>query len=113
LQYAQIALVQMAPQPAEAAIMQPLDYENYAAQEALKVGIDSQRFTATLQCESGFDPNALGDQGTSVGIAQIHLPAHPDVSHENALDPIWSIDWAATNFAKDPEMWSCYKKLYG
>ena len=93
--------------------MQPLDYENYAAQEAVKIGIDPQRFTATLQCESGYDPQAVGDQGTSLGIAQIHLPAHPNVTSQEALNPIWSIDWAAQNFAKDPEIWSCYHKLFG
>lgn len=38
--------------------------------------------------ESGGNPKAVGDQGTSYGLWQIHLPAHPDVSVACAEDPV-------------------------
>lgn len=42
---------------------------------------------AVALAESGGDPAAVGDQGTSFGLWQIHLPAHPEVSQACALDP--------------------------
>lgn len=90
----------------------PAGYENYAWNEAVKVGIDPNTFTKTLQCESEFDPDAVGDHGTSIGIAQIHLPAHPDVTAQDANDGIWSIDWAAQQFADGrASEWTCYRDL--
>jgi hypothetical protein len=40
--------------------------------------------------ESSWNPSAVGDQGTSVGPYQIHLPAHPGVTSAEASDPVWS-----------------------
>jgi hypothetical protein len=112
LQYTQIVLSQLETQKAEAAIMLPSDYFNYAWDDALKVGIDPKMFTDTLQCESGFDPAKVGDQGTSFGIAQIHLISHPRVTQQEALDGIWAIDWAAQSFASQhASWWTCYREL--
>lgn len=81
---------------------------------AVRYGIPAQPLIDTLQCESNFIRTASGDFGTSFGVAQIHLPAHTDISKAQALDPIWSIDWAAQQFkAGKQSMWTCYRKLYG
>lgn len=97
---------------AEAAIVTSQGYFDYASSTAVSYGIDPERFTETLQCESNFDPEAIGDKGTSLGIAQIHLPAHPEVSREKALDGIWSINWAAKQFsAGRAAMWTCWRIL--
>lgn len=47
-------------------------------------------------CETGgtFSPYATGDGGTSHGIWQIHLPAHPDVTLAEARSP-----WISTQIA--------------
>jgi hypothetical protein len=67
----------------------------------------------TLNCESGLDPSIVGDHGTSYGIAQIHLPAHPDITKSEALDPQFSVNFAAHEFSKGRQAeWSCYKLLY-
>jgi hypothetical protein len=67
----------------------------------------------TLKCESKLNPAAVGDYGTSFGVAQIHLPAHPDITRAEALDPFFSINYAAREFAGgNASMWSCYRKLY-
>lgn len=80
---------------------------------AVAYGIDGERFLATAMCESGLRTDAVGDGGRSYGIFQIHLPAHPTVSKEQAFDPKFAVDWSAKNFKKNPYMWSCYRILYG
>ena len=63
----------------------------------------------TLNCESGFKYDSLGDKGTSFGIAQIHLPAHLNITKEQALDPYWAINWSVEQFKKgNARIWSCY-----
>lgn len=75
--------------------------------------IDEADFAATLECESGLDPEAVGDHGTSLGIAQIHLPAHPDITKEEALDPDFALDWAAKQFSLGHQtMWTCWRERH-
>ena len=76
-------------------------------------GVSSEKMMNTLKCESGLDPTKIGDNGTSYGIAQIHLVAHPDVTKEQALDRDFSIEWMAQKF-KDGQahIWTCYRLLY-
>lgn len=42
---------------------------------------------AIAMAESRGDPAAIGDSGTSVGLWQIHLPDHPEVSSWPLTDP--------------------------
>lgn len=85
-----------------------------ASTTAVKYGLNPQRFTDTLYCESGLKIDAIGDHNTSFGISQIHLTAHPDITKAQALDPVWSLEFAANEFAKgNAREWSCYNKLYG
>ena len=50
-----------------------------------------------------------GQQEQSFGLVQVHLPAHPSVSLEQAIDPEFAIDFLAKNLAKGRgTMWSCY-----
>jgi len=48
---------------------------------------DTATAAAIAMAESGGRTDAVGDQGTSFGLWQIHLPAHPDVSQGCAEDP--------------------------
>ena len=81
---------------------------------AIHYGIPAQPLIDTLACESRFNPDSIGDKGTSFGLAQIHLPAHPEITRQEALDPLWSIDWAAKQFSEGhASMWSCFNKIYG
>lgn len=85
----------------------------YIHSSAEEYGADADQLLATLDCESGLNPSAYGDASTSVGIAQIHLPAHPEISEAQALDPRFSIDWAARMFAAGKQgMWTCWQNLY-
>lgn len=76
-------------------------------------GIDENKFLYTAECESSLNPSAIGDGGNSIGLFQIHLPSHPSVTKELALDAQWAIRWSAEKFREDPTIWVCYNKLYG
>jgi len=78
---------------------------------AIRHGIDQHLFLETAKCESSLRPHVLGDGGESYGLWQIHLKSHPDVSTEQALDPVWATEWSAVKFKKDPTIWTCYRSL--
>jgi soluble lytic murein transglycosylase-like protein len=112
LRLAQISLERMAV-PVEAAEMMPADYRAYASSTAIDLGVDPVKFTRTLECESHYDPDAVGKLG-ELGIAQIYPKYHLDVTREEALDGIWAIHWAALQFSQGNEhLWSCYNRIYG
>jgi len=65
-----------------------------------------------LNCESTFNPEAVGDATTSFGIAQIHLIAHPEISLQEALNPVWAIDYLASSISSGKgNQWTCYREL--
>ena len=75
-------------------------------------------FYDTLKCESmgwrnvqSHHPSARGPNGreNSWGVAQIHLPSHPEVTQEQALDVRFAVEWTAKAFvAGDKAMWTCW-----
>ena len=98
----------------------PLDKESlrdYATYVASKEGLNVGVFLATLKCESDFYngqsyvKNSTGPNGreNSWGVAQIHLPSHPEISKEQALNPFWSINWMVDEWLKGNEWkWTCW-----
>lgn len=48
-------------------------------------GVDPALALSIAQIESGFNPNAVGDNGNSFGLFQIHRPSHPD--YKGGTDP--------------------------
>lgn len=63
------------------------------------------RYTAT-NVPKGYN---VGDREQSYGLVQIHLPAHPHVSHDEAIDPEFATEFLARNLAAGRgSMWSCY-----
>ena len=46
-----------------------------------------------------------GTREKSFGIAQIHLPDHPDVSYQEATDPAFAVEFMAKAFAKGKQGW--------
>lgn len=66
---------------------------------------------AVALAESGGDPGAVGDAGTSFGLWQIHLPAHPDVTQACALDPRCAAAAAAriSNLGLDWSPWTTWR----
>lgn len=105
------------PTPALAQQVVPVVYSTTTAEDiitsyAIHYGIPAGPLVATLRCESNFNSGAVGDHGSSFGVAQIHLPAHTEISKAEALDPLWSINWAAEQFAAGhANEWTCYRNL--
>lgn len=82
--------------------------------KAEKYGVSTTIMHAVVNCESGYQQFAVGDDGTSFGLVQIHQPAHPQITKEQAFDVNFSLDFLASNLSKGKgNLWSCYKKIYG
>lgn len=84
---------------------------------AFRHEINVHKFLGIARCESKFrsiqsEIIKNGIQEESYGIFQIHLPSHPTVTKEEALDPYFASEWSAEKFKKTPQMWTCYRKLY-
>lgn len=76
-------------------------------------GADPDELYETIKCESQFRPEAVGLAG-ELGVAQIYLVAHPQITPEQARDPIFAIQWSAREFAAGREyQWTCWRLLYG
>lgn len=87
--------------------------------QAKKYGADPKIMANVIQCESqgsttiqSLSRNKKGERENSWGLVQIHLTSHKDISKEQALDPMFSIEFMAKNIVKNPYMWSCYKIIY-
>lgn len=88
------------------------DYKLYAVHQAEMHGLDPQQLETVVQCESGWDMNATGKLGER-GLVQIWLRKHPDITLDQALDPIFSIDFLAQNLKAHKSWWSCWHKSFG
>ena len=88
-------------------------------------GVSQETLLKVIKCENReLDPTAqsklkyksgnrwkkpAGSFEQSYGLAQIHLPDHPEVSYEQAIDPEFSIEFLAKNISKGRgEMWTCF-----
>jgi len=49
-----------------------------------------------------------GQRELSYGLAQIHLPDHPEVTLQQATDPVFATDFIAKNWTKHKTWWSCW-----
>ncbi|MEI8361339.1 MAG: LysM peptidoglycan-binding domain-containing protein [bacterium] len=62
---------------------------------AARTGLPWEILAGLSQQESGLGKVMIGDGGRSRGPYHIHLPSHPSVSAEKAMDFEWSSNWAA------------------
>lgn len=113
--HAAVAKVATTTVPAAVIAVMPLSTSSVAALikiDAAKYGVNETQLYNTLWCESGFKGSRVGLAG-ELGVAQIYLPAHPDITKQEALDERFSIDWAARSFAGGyAHWWTCYRELY-
>lgn len=91
------------------------DILTYTIQQAKKAGLDPVNLLRIINCESGFNPEAVGVNKGSVdiGFVQINNVAHPEVPIEDRLDPYKSVDWMIKTRLQDKNyhQWACSKKL--
>ena len=86
--------------------------KDYIVAESLIIGVNPQLALGIAKAESGFDLNNVGDHGTSKGLWQIHLPAHKDISSDQAFDPIFSTVWSLKEMKKNGcGIWSTCKAV--
>ncbi len=91
----------------------PSEYAKVLRQYEIKEK-DIEKILDVIKCESNFrniqsEIIKDGIREPSFGIAQIHLPSHPDVSMEQALDEEFSIHWTAKKWKAGFRLWTCYK----
>ena len=73
-----------------------------------KTDIQSRyKYTAT-NVPAGY---SVGDREQSYGLVQIHLPAHPYVTEEEAVNPEFAVNFLAEGIANGKAgWWSCYNQ---
>lgn len=90
---------------------------NYIAEMAKANNLPVYDVLFTVEHESRFNPNAIGDtdkkckdgtQMESVGLWQINLCVH-EISKKDALDIVKSTEWAMKKFKENPNIWSAYR----
>lgn len=85
----------------------------YIAQTAQAYGINPQAALLLSFKESHWNPKAVGDNGTSYGVWQIHNPVAKGMTIEQAEDINYSTNWAMKTMLKDGgcRQWSTCKYL--
>ena len=81
----------------------------YIQEYAEKYDVSASLLDHVIFCESGGNPKAIGDHNTSFGLVQIHLPAHKDITKDQAFDPAFSIEYLAKEISENHgSMWTCF-----
>lgn len=84
-------------------------------QISAKYGIDYKMVYAVCLVESNCNTDRIGDSGKSYGAYQIYLPAHPDISKEQAVNFSWATEWTIKHcekYKEDVKMFSlCHNGL--
>ncbi len=112
---------------AHAQVIEPIStstIEQMVGRYAAKYHLNTDRFKKTVFCESQYNPNIqsqwfdqYGKQEESYGLAQIHLPDHPEVTKAQAEDPDFALEfmasaWASSTPTQIGNLWHCYRNLY-
>lgn len=99
------------PVKSQAPIREPEpDLVALAYQIADEYEVPRETMYAVVNCESSFNPDAIGDGGDSHGLSQINLPSHRNVTEEMAHDPQFALRFLAGHLkAGDGNMWTCFR----
>lgn len=86
----------------------------YLYRKAEEAGINPENLVRTIYCECmwySIQSGATYPDGTqeqSFGLAQIHLPSHPNITREQALNAYFAIDWMIEHW--DHDIWYGYDR---
>jgi surface antigen len=69
--------------------------EDKAKTIAEAYGVSFDIMNKIIENESKWNPDAIGDNDNSYGLIQIHLPSHPEITKEQALNPEFALDFLA------------------
>lgn len=72
--------------------------------------LDVVLFLKVIKCESNWDTHAVGDNGTSFGLAQLHYPKRDwGITKEEAFDSEIALEIMANAWEHgQAQRWSCY-----
>ena len=102
-----------------AILFAPLDHIQYARAESIpdivervayQYKVSPKKMLKVMKCESNLNPNAElhTKWEDSIGISQINLKAHKDVTLEQAKDPEFAATFMAKEFSKgNSKIWTC------
>lgn len=77
-----------------------------------KAGFNPKVADTVIQCESNYNTQAIGDHGESLGLWQIHTPAH-DITRECAFDAVCSTKYAIKILKSSGwRAWTCWRMFY-
>lgn len=108
--YIPIALASFNPVSAPYIEVKEKTVQDIINEKAVEYNVSAKLISDIVFCESSFNVNALGDGGHSRGLVQIYDSYHPNITHEQAYDPEFAIDFLASNLAKGKgNLWSCYR----
>lgn len=63
---------------------------------AKEYGVSYEVMDAIIDNESKWNPDAVGDNGESCGLVQIHLPDHPGITCDQAREPLFALRFLAS-----------------
>lgn len=87
------------------------DLKVLAAGIATAHGLNTKRFLSTIECESQWQTDAVS-KTNDVGLVQINIKAHPEISKEEMLNPLWSMTWMAEQWQNHHQKWwTCYSSV--
>lgn len=72
---------------------------------------------AVVTCESSWNETATNYRPKakhpeiSVGLVQLNLLAHKDITKEQAEDPTYALTYLAKGLSTNPNQWSCFSKV--
>lgn len=82
-------------------VTQALTIPEIIATTAKQYGIDPQLALYVSYKESKWEPNAVGDHGTSFGIFQIHNLKQKGLTIAQAEDPVFASNWSMKTMKED------------
>lgn len=96
-------------------VQPPLTNEELAQAIAHEYGLNEALFKAVVKCESNFNSDAIGDKGTSFGIAQLHNPsADWGIATDTALNANDALNIMAQAWVRgEQNRWTCWKLSTG
>ena len=128
---AQAEEVIVVPEVVQIGVTYTTDRVNEIYKEAAqRYGVSESQMLTTMRCESHggvhdiqsmqrykfSDPKRgiyAGEQEKSFGASQIHLPDHPNVTKEQAIDPYFAAEFMAKAFAQGKQSWwTCWRDNY-
>lgn len=82
-------------------------------EKAKEYGTSATTLKRIVACESGYVTDIQSykilkyGREKSFGLVQIHLPDHPNITKEQAIDPAFAINYLAKHYAQGTDKWSC------